>query len=305
MVNHGIIMNVDEQMQERLENSFPLFDLIANEVMNTEGSEFGREIPPHWHRELEAFFLVHGQVQIAAGDSVFRLSAGEGCLINSGVLHSFVFQEGAAHFRSFLFDGSIVAGAPGSLFDTVYIRPFLKSGPAYLKFGSQSQDMAFFRAFEDIFRLCSEEPEGFELEARWGLSRIMLYAKQKSEVLPSRKIDTAQELRIKNMLSWMEEHLQDTLTVEDIARQGNICVRACQKAFQKYLHSSPIEYLQCRRIFAAARKLSATDEPITDIASGMGFPVQAIFQNALKKSLAAHRKDTEGRHRQSQRIVES
>ena len=81
----------------------------------------------------------------------------------------------------------------------------------------------------------------------------------------------------------MEEHLQDTLTVEDIARQGNICVRACQKAFQKYLHSSPIEYLQCRRIFAAARKLSATDEPITDIASEYGFSSPSYFSKRFKE----------------------
>lgn len=283
MINQGIIMNVDEQMQERLENSSPLFNLTANEVVIADGSEFGREIPPHWHRELEAFVLRQGRVQIAAGDRVFMLSKGEGCLINSSVLHSFSFLEGQAHFRSFLFDSSIVAGAPGSLFDSVYVRPFLKSGPVYLKFSPGRQDTTFFRAFGDIFRLCSEEPEGFELEARWGLSQIMLNAKQKSEILPSRNIDTVQELRIKRMLSWMEEHLQETLTVEDIARQGNICVRACQKAFQRYLHCSPIEYLQRRRIFAAAWKLSSTDEPVTVIASEYGFSSPSYFSKRFKE----------------------
>lgn len=285
MINQGIIMNVDDKMQERLENSSPLFDLVANEVVNADGSEFGREIPPHWHRELEAFVLQKGQVQIAAGDRVFTLSAGEGCLINSSVLHSFSFLNGESHFRSFLFDSSIVAGAPGSLFDTVYIRPFLKSGPACLKFGSGKEDDAFFQTFENIFRLCSEEPEGYELEARWILSQTMLLAKQKSEVLPSRSVDTVQELRIKSMLSWMEERLQETLTVEDIARQGNICVRACQKAFQRYLHCSPIEYLQRRRIFAAARKLAATDEPVTMIASEYGFSSPSYFSKRFKEEI--------------------
>lgn len=283
MINHGVNMNLDDQRQEHLKGSSPFFNLMVNEVVNLNGSDFERKISPHWHRELEAFCLLEGQVQIGAADRLFTLTQGQGCLINSSVLHSFYFSEGRMRFRSFLFDSGIVAGAPGSLFDSVYTRPFLESGPVYLKFIPGQEDGGFFQAFQNIFSLCNEEPEGYELGVRGALSQIMLLAKQKSKLLPSRKMAAAQELRIKHMLSWIEEHLQEAVTVEDIAGQGSICVRACQKAFRQYLHCTPIEYLQRRRIHAAARQLSLTNDPVTEIAMEYGFSSPSYFSKRFKE----------------------
>ncbi len=287
MIRYGPDMYLNDQRQEVLHDASPLFGLLANETSIQKCSIHSSYIPPHWHREMEVFFLLEGSVRISVGEGLYVLRKGEGCFINSGALHSFQFSEKPGWFRSLVFDPGIVAGAPGSLFDTGYIRPLLEDGPAFLSFGQASEDVEFFKAFEEAFHLCKEEPEGYEFAVRWALSRIALLTKQKGGVLSSRKVTADAEDRMKIMLRWIEEHLGEAVTTKEIARQGNICPRACQKAFQRYLHCSPTEYLQRRRIFAAAQQLSFTNTPVTEIAMECGFSSPSYFTKCFKAEIGS------------------
>lgn len=287
MIRYGPDMYLNDQRQEVLHDASPLFGLLANETSTQKHSVHSLYIPPHWHRELEIFLLLDGNVRISVGDGLYKLQRGEGCFINSGALHSFQFSEEPVWFRSLLFDPGIVAGAPGSLFDTVYMRPLLEDGPAFLSFGKNPEDAEFFKAFEEAFCLCREEPAGYEFAVRWALSRISLLTKKKGGVISSRKVTDDAQDRMKNMLHWVEEHLGEAVTTKDIAQQGNICPRACQKAFQRYLHCSPTEYLQRRRIFAAAKRLSVTDTPVTEIALEFGFSSPSYFSKCFKAEIGS------------------
>lgn len=277
-------MRLDAQRRELMDDNFYFFDLIVNDVTGRNRDAHSSYIPSHWHREMELFLMVEGSAQMGVGDETYDISTGEGYFINSEALHSFAFVKGEVQYRSFLFDPGIIAGAPGSVFDSVYVRPMLEEGPALLKFCPQ-EDAAFFQEFQKVFEACAEEPPGFEFEARAALSRILLLAREKGQVLPNRKVTTAQESRVKEMLYWMEEHLGEPLTVGDIAGQANICARACQKAFRRYLHCSPMEYLQRRRIFTAAERLALSDQPITSIALDCGFSSPSYFSKQFKAQM--------------------
>ena len=141
-------MNPDKKEINELEHS--PFDFIANE--GNIHSYAASLIPSHWHRELEIFILLEGRVRIGAGSETFEVVPGEGCFINTGILHSFAcLVPSPCRYRSFVFDAGIVSGTPGSIFDTRYIRPLLENGPAYLKFEHPSEYPAFFRDFDAAF----------------------------------------------------------------------------------------------------------------------------------------------------------
>ena len=78
-------MNPDKKEINELEHS--PFDFIANE--GNIHSYAASLIPSHWHRELEIFILLEGRVRIGAGSETFEVVPGEGCFINTGILHSF------------------------------------------------------------------------------------------------------------------------------------------------------------------------------------------------------------------------
>ena len=148
-------MNPDKKEINELEHS--PFDFIANE--GNIHSYAASLIPSHWHRELEIFILLEGRVRIGAGSETFEVVPGEGCFINTGILHSFAcLVPSPCRYRSFVFDAGIVSGTPGSIFDTRYIRPLLENGPAYLKFEHPSEHPAFFRDFDAAFSACATFP---------------------------------------------------------------------------------------------------------------------------------------------------
>lgn len=67
-------------------------------------------------------------------------------------------------------------------------------------------------------------------------------------------------MHIKEMMSWVENHLTEPLTLKEIAASVHLSPRECQRIFKAYLHRTPTEYLQWRRILAAADNLRNTNE---------------------------------------------
>ena len=168
------------------------------------------------------------------------LTAGEGCFINTGVLHSFqALETGACTFRSFVFDAGIVSGMPGSVFDIKYVR-------------------------------------------REILSKILMHIKGKTMAESSRQFPSVQEGRLKQMLEWIDNHIEKPIRLDDLAASANICPRECQRIFSTYLHCSPMEYLRRRRLYFAADLLCRTDAPVTDIALRCGFSSPSYFSNQFK-----------------------
>ena len=127
----AIQMNQQRQELQLLEHHF--FPLLAN-AGDIRGFFTGC-IPSHWHRELEIFELVEGSVQIGIGERTITLHAGEGCFINSGILHSFTSAlPQPCLYRSLVVDPTLITGMPGSVFDTTYLRPLIEQGPPFLTF---------------------------------------------------------------------------------------------------------------------------------------------------------------------------
>lgn len=238
-------------------------------------------IVSHWHRELEVFVLLEGRVELGIEDQIYALGTGGGCLVNTGALHSFrASAPSPCRFRSIVFDSNIVGGAPGSVFDTAYVRPLLEDGPPVLLFGPD--DLQGLQAFGRAFDACAGEPPGYEFAVRAALSELLLFAKEKSRVVPARKMPPQQEDRVKQMLAYIDANSSLALSVKDIAAQANICPRECQRIFRRYLHCAPMVYVQRRRIFAAAEQLAGTSRPVTDIALSCGFSSPSYFSKQFK-----------------------
>ena len=150
MIRRRNFVPVDPQGQERLSEELWPFDLAANEgdiCRYAAGC-----IPTHWHREPELFILLGGEVRIRAGGDTLTLRAGEGCLINGSTLHGFTACSDPCPYRSIVFDPGLVAGEPGSIFDTKYVRPLLCGAPWQIV---DARETVFFAAFDRAFSACA------------------------------------------------------------------------------------------------------------------------------------------------------
>lgn len=275
-------IHLNPQKQELPLQGLELFHITANDGdIHQYPADY---IPVHWHPELELFVLTEGIVDIGIGEHSVRLTAGEGCFINTGVLHSFHAPDpGACHYHSFVFDSSIVSGMPGSVFDVSYVRPILNSGTSFLKFKNDGSDAPFFQHFSAAYSACEKEKRGYEFKVRSAFSDVLFYILEKLPAASSAPVTYAQEKRLKTALEWIDSNLKNDISTETLSTACHVSSRECQRMFRKYLHLSPTEYIRRQRIFLAADLLTSTDSPVTEIGSLCGFSSPSYFSSEFKK----------------------
>lgn len=73
------------------------------------------------------------------------------------------------------------------------------------------------------------------------------------------------------LLQWIEERLDQELTLKDMAGQAAMSSRTLSRRFQEQLNTSPLKWLLRARVRRAQTLLETTNLPIEHIASAVGF----------------------------------
>ncbi|MDQ3756810.1 MAG: transcriptional regulator FtrA [Actinomycetota bacterium] len=97
-----------------------------------------------------------------------------------------------------------------------------------------------------------------------------------------------------DLLTWMEEHLDEPLSVEDLARRAAMSPRHFARRFRAVTGTTPHHWLLTQRVLYAQRLLERTDQSVELIASRCGFGSAANlrqhFQRVVGTSPAAYRR---------------
>ncbi len=89
------------------------------------------------------------------------------------------------------------------------------------------------------------------------------------------------------VLGWMLEHLDDDLTVEQLARQARMSPRTFARRFRAVTGTTPHQWLLSQRILLAQRLLETTDEPIELVARRSGFGTAAGLRQHFLRTVSA------------------
>lgn len=272
----------NKNKQELLKRGTPIFPCST---YNRDVRQYiNGEISPHWHHEMEIFLLIEGHAHISFVDSTFELESGEGYFVNSNVLHGISCPlDRCCRYHSIVFDPSIISGATGSAYDILYTRPFIEQGgPSWIFHPNDTLGgETIIRLFQAAFDACETKTDGYEFIVRDSLSRILLLLRKHLQGTSSKQ-SSQQELRIKQMLSWLDEHYMEPITISQLADVAGICVRECQRSFSNILHTTPIQYLNRRRIAMAAECLISTDLSVSEIGLRCGFDNPSYFSKQFK-----------------------
>ena len=72
---------------------------------------------------------------------------------------------------------------------------------------------------------------------------------------------------VERAVEYIEEHLEQSIRLEELCRHARVGVRVLQRVFSERLDVSPIEYVKVRRLTAARRLLLAGDGPETTVSA--------------------------------------
>lgn len=98
--------------------------------------------------------------------------------------------------------------------------------------------------------------------------------------LPASPCDTVGEV-----LAWMEEHLDQEITVEQLAVRAHMSPRTFARRFQQETGTTPYRWLLRQRVLLAQELLEATDETMDAIASRTGFGTAAALRHQFVRTL--------------------
>lgn len=84
-------------------------------------------------------------------------------------------------------------------------------------------------------------------------------------------------------VSFIEDHLQDNITVADIAAAASYSLFHFCRVFNQTVHHPPYDYLMRRRLTAAAQELINEKQRITDIAFAYQFGSPESFSRAFRR----------------------
>lgn len=90
-------------------------------------------------------------------------------------------------------------------------------------------------------------------------------------------------LRLGSLVSYLDQHYDEPLTLDDLASIACLSRRSLTRAFRTAFGDSPIDYLIRLRLDRAAGLLESTDLPVLDVAQRVGFADSNYFARAFRK----------------------
>ena len=132
-----------------------------------------------------------------------------------------------------------------------------------------------------IDTLCDKKPHGYQLAVKGHL--FLMFYILSSEGISSALPDRKRLEKIKTVISYVEEHYAQTITIEEMAALCFFSKSYFMKFFKDHIGISFITYLNDYRLEAATKLLLATDDNILDIANACGFDNLSYFNRSFKK----------------------
>lgn len=251
----------------------------------------------HWHPEIEIMMIRSGVADFFADDVCVRLHMGQGVLINRNVMHSLHLCDENMHclVYSLKFHASFLFGYGNTTMSNKYLAPVFSS-PS-LRFVPLLDQDEWHTSLKHLADQIIEENTtcqyGYELTTKSCLCQLwkMLTDKTVPETGHASSVSATtslDEVRVKDIILFIEEHYRESLTLDDLAGAIHISKSECCRCFKRTLQITPVEYLIKYRIFQAAILLQQGlpgIQTISDLAFYVGFNNASYFNKVFKQYL--------------------
>lgn len=266
---------------------FPVF--ISHETLSN--YEHGSFIW-HCHPEIELTLILDGTIHYQINNHTYLLSAGDGLFCNSNALHTgHMHNDEDCHYLSITFHPRIIYGYEGSVFHNNYVTPLLTCNAldSILLQSSVNWQNTILNFIKKIALYEQEQPFGYEFQIQQILSQtwFLLYKNTQNEIFSQSNVSVRSlDLdRLRQILSFIQSHYAEKITLNDISAQINICNSECCRLFKKYMQQSLFDYLLYYRIEKSLPLLKENRLSITEISEQTGFCTPAYYSRIFRKQM--------------------
>lgn len=259
-----IVDNTLKEIKKHGTNEFPLA-IYEDNFRNFENGA----IRYHWHDEIQFSYVLEEPICFDIETDHFVLNGGEAVFINSQAFHQIApVNSYNGEIYSFVLNVTFLESSYMSEVYTNCILPYLKNGCKYIILTPKQTALLL-----DIKRHYDLKLPCYPLKIKVLICELwydLMHNRDISTALTTRQEKHDRE-RVQRAISYMNNHYQEQLSLEDIANYVMISKSELCRCFKRALNTTPFDYLIKHRVLEAARLLSITDKKIAEIAQETGF----------------------------------
>ena len=190
----------------------------------------------HWHDDVEFILVLSGHMLYNVNGEISLIKEGEGIFVNTRQLHyGFSDDYSECHFICLILHPVTLCAS--NLIAQKYIHPVLdnKSQPYLVLHPDSANAKIILESIKDLYSCkTSETPELLTQSLLYRLwsSLFLLAGSQPPNPLPGND----RLIALKNMISYIETHHREKITLSQISAAGNAGKTTCCTIFQKYVN---------------------------------------------------------------------
>ena len=228
----------------------------------------------HWHEEIELLYVPKGCCHAVVDGKEHVIPCGDGLFVNSNVLHEYnaVSSEEKTETVCILFKPGFISHESSDIFHE-YIEPFISDSSVpgiHLKSDTPRGNQIISLILDMISDITDKLNIHILTSMLWQKLIPILDTSAEGVTSPVRK-------RARMMLTFIQNHYAEDLSVLDIAGSANISRSECFRCFQKAVGRKPVQVLNDYRLEQAAAMLKTTDLPVSEVSLACGFGSQSYF----------------------------
>lgn len=238
-----------------------------------EGKNGNYKVAKHWHRSIEIFFVLDGNIDFYINSELYTLGKNQFILVNSNEIHSIDCPN--PNF-------TIVLQIPTELFEI-----YLGDNDCFLfQRMCPEKDAVLAALIQHMYEVYSRKQYGYLLNSLsdfYHLLHLLATDYQISDIDESHKKQNKNLEKLSQITDYIQANYQENLTLESVAGIFGYAPAYLSRMFQKYAGINYKSYVLELRTSAAYRLLMNTTQPIGEIATACGFPDSRSFSKSFCK----------------------
>lgn len=242
----------------------------------------------HWHDEIELLYIEEGKMNLSIGSKTILVGKGDCILITPNILHgASSYEDSPCSFYAIVFHPEFISSNGNDYIQQRFIIPYLLKTDIshYLSHGNSMEHCKILSNIETIIESHSKKRTCYQLDVKSALLTILstIISNNLEMKSSSNTIEPLKHIRMKKILTYLEENYQQKLTIADWSSNLSLSTEQFTRIFKEYFNQSPIEYLINYRIRRATWLLLHSNMPIIEIALDTGFESANYFTITFKK----------------------
>lgn len=267
---------------ERLHYDDPDFQMFCHRNF-IRANEIFPGMTIHWHADIEFIYVAEGCVSYQLNDKKVLMKAGEGIFVNSGQLHLIISENSDCILYCLIFHPMLLCSSKH--IENKYVAPVIRNDavPYLMLSESIPWQKEILQHICSLYHLSQSGSKEMEMmKTLFELWNVLFCNLDMSE----HKTGYYGGLdAIRQMIRFIHDEYKNKITLDDLCRAGGVGRTNCSKLFEKYVSSTPIDYVISYRITKSTALLLNTDLSITQIALESGFSSASFFTETFRKKI--------------------